>query len=108
MQDALNLIPDVASPEFLEAANVESNDEMLCLFVGTLSRSVVALHDLIENKLSLREREKGTGDAKKKDDKDKDGKDKDSKEKVALSLGRLCLFMRSRSLLKAVHGSYKD
>lgn len=58
---------------------------MLVVYLASLVRSIVALHNLINNKLTNRESEKKEGTAKKeetKDKKEKEGKEKeDEKEK---------------------------
>lgn len=87
-------MPDVSHPDFVDAQNVQTNDQLLCVYMGSLVRAIIALHNLIDNKLALQkaEREKdGEGNAeKKKEEKDKkdtkDAKDakkseKDDKEK---------------------------
>ncbi|VDO85535.1 unnamed protein product [Soboliphyme baturini] len=58
LQDILNLLPDITSPEFARCAVVQTNDLMLMIYLGSLLRSVVALHNLISNKLSLRDQER--------------------------------------------------
>uniref|UniRef100_A0A915JRU7 MPN domain-containing protein n=1 Tax=Romanomermis culicivorax TaxID=13658 RepID=A0A915JRU7_ROMCU len=58
LQDLLNLLPDILSPDFVKSTNVMLNDEMLQIYLATLARSVVSLHNLINNKISLREAEK--------------------------------------------------
>lgn len=73
--------------EFTKAFYLKTNDQMLVVYLASLIRSVVALHNLINNKISNRDAEKKEGQEKeegkkeKKDDKEKkDEKDKD-KEK---------------------------
>lgn len=70
--------------EFTKAFYLKTNDQMLVVYLASLIRSVVALHNLINNKISNRDAEKKEGQEKeeskkeKKDDKDKkDEKDKD-------------------------------
>merc|ERR1712088_91927 len=65
LQDIFNLLP-----------NVNTNDQMLVLYTSSLIRSIIALHNLINNKINNKEAEKREG---KKDEKDKD-KDKASKD----------------------------
>lgn len=85
LQDVFNLLPDVNLLEFVKAFYLKTNDQMLVVYLASLIRSVVALHNLINNKIANRDAEKKEGQEKddskkeKKDDKDKD-KDKD-KEK---------------------------
>ncbi|CAG0885981.1 unnamed protein product [Cyprideis torosa] len=88
LQDIFNLLPDVSNPEFVRALHIKTNDQMLAVYLASLIRAVIALHNLINNKLSNREAEKkegkGSGDARKGDKKgaesaakDKDAGDKD-------------------------------
>jgi len=62
LQDVMNLLPDVAAPDFVGSVNVQTNDQLLLVYLGSLIRSVIALHNLINNKLSLREAERKEGD----------------------------------------------
>uniref|UniRef100_H2TRF5 Proteasome 26S subunit, non-ATPase 7 n=1 Tax=Takifugu rubripes TaxID=31033 RepID=H2TRF5_TAKRU len=87
LQDVFNLLPDVNLLDFTKAFYLKTNDQMLVVYLASLIRSVVALHNLINNKISNRDAEKKEGQEKeegkkeKKDDKEKkDEKDKD-KEK---------------------------
>ena len=52
LQEVLNLLPDVDSPQFVEAHNVQTNDQLMCVYLGALARTVIALHNLIDNKAS--------------------------------------------------------
>jgi len=54
VQELFNLLPDVHSPEALEAMTVAANDQAFMLFSGNVVRSVIALHELINNKLDDR------------------------------------------------------
>jgi len=56
-QDAMNLFPDVTSDEFVEAYTVQMNDHMMAIYLGNLARSVISLHSLIDNKLTLQKAE---------------------------------------------------
>merc|ERR1711936_1456108 len=76
LQDIFNLLPDVTNPQFVKSINVSTNDQMLVLYTSSLIRSIIALHNLINNKINNKEAEKREG---KKDEKDKD-KDKASKD----------------------------
>lgn len=53
IQEMLNLLPDVTKPDFVDAHNVQANDELMCIYLGSLVRTVIALHNLIDNKLAL-------------------------------------------------------
>ena len=71
-----NLLPDVNLQSFVRAVNITTNDQMLVVYVAALIRSVIALHNLISNKLQNR-------DAERSETKDKDsaaGKKKDASD----------------------------
>ncbi|KAB7501459.1 26S proteasome non-ATPase regulatory subunit 7 [Armadillidium nasatum] len=76
LQDMFNLLPDVTSPELVKSLSVKTNDQMLVVYLASLIRSIIALHNLINNKLA-------NTDAEKKEIKEKESKDKkeDKEEK---------------------------
>ncbi|KAK6730240.1 hypothetical protein RB195_006978 [Necator americanus] len=84
IQEVLNLLPDVTHPDYVTAQNVQTNDQLMCVYMGSLVRSVIALHNLIDNKLALQkaENEQEDGADKKKDEKkeNKDPKKEESKK----------------------------
>ena len=56
LQEIFNLLPsDMAYPELARAFNVEANDEMLALYLGSVMRVTMGLHNLINNKIKNRE-----------------------------------------------------
>ncbi|KAK0426264.1 hypothetical protein QR680_009613 [Steinernema hermaphroditum] len=71
IQEVLNLLPDITTPEFVEAQTVQTNDQLMTVYMGSLVRTVIALHNLIDNKLSLQkaEREDNSEADKKKEEK---------------------------------------
>ena len=82
LQDIFNLLPDTSTLEFGKSSAVKTNDEMLVVYLASLVRSVVALHNLINNKITNREAEKKEGL------KDKDGKKDGSKGAKDLKDGK--------------------
>lgn len=60
LQDIFNLLPNASVDELVTALSVQTNDQMLVIYVASLVRSIIALHNLINNKLSNREIEKKT------------------------------------------------
>jgi len=70
LQDVFNLLPDVTHPAFVKSMYVKTNDQMLVVYVTALTRSIIALNNLINNKLSNREAEKK--EMAKKDDNKKE------------------------------------
>lgn len=86
LQDVFNLLPDVQLQSFVRAVNMTTNDQMLVVYVAALIRSVVALHNLITNKLQNRDAERSenkdaTATSKKKDSSDDKKTDTDSAKK---------------------------
>jgi 26S proteasome regulatory subunit N8 len=57
LQDVLNLLPNLSIREMATALTTRTNDRMAVIYVSSLIRSVIALHDLINNKVALKERE---------------------------------------------------
>jgi 26S proteasome regulatory subunit N8 len=57
LQDLLNMLPNIGKD--VEVVNAKTNDEMLVIYLGSMIRAVLALHNLIENKGMLREIEVG-------------------------------------------------
>ncbi|XP_038070269.1 26S proteasome non-ATPase regulatory subunit 7-like [Patiria miniata] len=82
LQDIFNLLPDVNLMEFVRSFVVTTNDQMLVIYLASLIRSVIALHNLISNKVQNRdlERQEGKPDTS-KDKKEKGQSDKDKTEK---------------------------
>ncbi len=67
LQDIFNLLPNLNLDVFTRSFAVKTNDQLLVVYIASLVRSVIALHTLIENKVSNREAEKQEkeGDRKK-------------------------------------------
>jgi len=85
LQDIFNLLPDVTNPSFNRSLQVNTNDQMLVMYIASVIRSVIALHNLINNKLANKEAEKKEGKKEEpvKDKKDTEAKDKDGKKETA-------------------------
>lgn len=81
LQEIFNLCPDQDSDELIRSFAMETNDTMLALYLGSMLRSTVVLHNLINNKArnkKAKEEKKESKEKKKEDDKkDDDGKGKD-------------------------------
>ncbi|GAW80193.1 26S proteasome regulatory subunit RPN8 [Plasmodium gonderi] len=94
LQNVFSLLPDTENPELVEAFMIKNNDIMLNVFIGSITRSVIALHNLINNKIenklnaekkklldASKETEDDNMEKDKEVDKDKD-KDKSRKKKL--------------------------
>jgi hypothetical protein len=64
VQDVFNLLPNLGIEELARSFAVQSNDMMLAIYLASLTRSVLALHNLIDNKVRrfLRLKPIGRGD----------------------------------------------
>lgn len=51
IQEMFNLLPDVHSAASQRALTVTTNDQLAMIYTGTLARTLIALNDLIANKL---------------------------------------------------------
>ena len=56
-QDIFNLLPNLKVEEMVRNFSVKSNDYMYVIYVSSLIRSILSLHDLINNKIHLKETE---------------------------------------------------
>ncbi len=90
LQDALNLLPDLADPALTASFASSTNDALLVVYLSSLLRAVIALHALVDNKATIgraeleedgsskekgKEKEKATeGDAEKEPNKQPDAK----------------------------------
>ena len=55
LQEIFNLLPsDLYDPELCRAFNIEANDEMLAIYMGSVLRVTIAMHNLIKNKAANR------------------------------------------------------
>ncbi|CAH0700788.1 unnamed protein product [Spodoptera exigua] len=84
LQDIFNLLPDIANDSFIDNLYIKTNDQSLVVYLAALVRSIIALHNLINNKITNRDAEEGKKDEKEKKDKEKkegkDGKEEDKKD----------------------------
>eukprot|EP01089_Gocevia_fonbrunei_P011714 TRINITY_DN2553_c0_g1_i2.p1 TRINITY_DN2553_c0_g1~~TRINITY_DN2553_c0_g1_i2.p1 ORF type:complete len:359 (+),score=67.93 TRINITY_DN2553_c0_g1_i2:95-1078(+) len=95
MQDIFNLLPNLNVEEMVRSFAVKTNDMMLVIYLSSMIRSIIALHNLINNKLTLRANEhakkegvqKGANDKEKTEDEKKTGENSsvDSKGKNSKS-----------------------
>ena len=89
LQDIFNLLPNLTNPDFVKSVNVNTNDQMLVVYTASLIRSIIALHNLINNKLSNKEAERKESD-KKADKKKEEDKDKVRRDKMNCTRSRSC------------------
>merc|ERR1712106_256772 len=84
LQDIFNLLPDVTNPCFVRSLQVNTNDQMLVMYIASVIRSVIVLHNLINNKLANKEaeRKEGQKEIDVKEKKEADKTDASKKEEV--------------------------
>ncbi|KAI8617876.1 26S proteasome regulatory subunit rpn-8 [Chytriomyces sp. MP71] len=58
LQDIFNLLPNLSRAESVQSFAVSTNDELLVVYLSSLVRAVIALHNLIQNKITNRDEEK--------------------------------------------------
>lgn len=58
MQDVFNLLPTLNMPHLVPGFMTKTNDVMLVLYVSALIRTIIALHNLVDNKIVLKLSEK--------------------------------------------------
>lgn len=84
LQDIFNLLPDIANDNFIDNLYIKTNDQSLVVYLAALVRSIIALHNLINNKITNRDAEDGKKEekaAKDKKDEEKKTEDKIKAEK---------------------------
>jgi 26S proteasome regulatory subunit N8 len=68
LQDVFNCLPQVDSPQVAKSFNVKTNDQLMVMYLASIIRSVIALHNLIDNKLENKEAEEAALAAESKED----------------------------------------
>lgn len=90
LQDVLNLLPNLNVEEMSKALAVKSNDLMLVIYLSSMIRSVIALHNLIDNKEHRLWAEGKAHELKKEADAvkaEREKKEKEKEEKAATTDG---------------------
>ena len=54
LQDIFNALPSLDVPQLVKAFNIKTNDELFAIYISSLIRSIIALHELIDNKIMLK------------------------------------------------------
>ena len=81
MQDIFNLLPNTNTADLAKAFAVQTNDMMVVVYLSSLIRSVIALHNLVNNRLENRAREV-KNDKKEKEVREMKEKGEQEKEKA--------------------------
>merc|ERR1712038_1846843 len=75
MQTILNLLPNLNVEELVRAVLIKTNDLHMVIYLSSLIRSVIALHDLVNNKIRYNEEVELDFDEKKQQSKKKGEKE---------------------------------
>ncbi|CAO3620345.1 unnamed protein product [Cunninghamella echinulata] len=51
LQDIFNLLPNLESKYMVQAFSTKTNDQLLLMYLSSLIRAIIALHNLIDNKI---------------------------------------------------------
>ena len=86
IQEIFNLLPNFDTESLIKAMSIQTNNNYLVLYLSWLTKTIVALHKLINNKIAIKEEENMAKEEekKKKEEKEKEkekDKDKEKKEK---------------------------
>ena len=80
LQDIFNLLPNLNTEELVSAFAVKTNDMMLAIYLSSVIRAIVALHNLVDNRLVNKEKERAADEKAKKEAEDKAAKEGEGKE----------------------------
>lgn len=79
-----NSLPNMNGDRMVNSLTMKNNDNTFVLYISAIVRSIIALHNLINNKLANKESDRNLTDNKEKEKKEKDAKEakegKDAKE----------------------------
>eukprot|EP01087_Luapelamoeba_hula_P016598 TRINITY_DN511_c0_g1_i1.p1 TRINITY_DN511_c0_g1~~TRINITY_DN511_c0_g1_i1.p1 ORF type:complete len:344 (-),score=103.06 TRINITY_DN511_c0_g1_i1:73-1104(-) len=84
LQDVFNLLPNIAVDELVKSFAVKTNDMMLVIYLSSLIRSIIALHNLLNNKQALRKAEKGVLEKAAEEDAAKEREERKKREEAIL------------------------
>jgi len=83
LQDIFNLLPNLNIEALIKAFAVKTNDMMLAIYLSSIIRTIVALHNLVNNKLVNKEKERAANEpAKSSDATGAEDKKKDAKAEL--------------------------
>jgi len=87
LQDVFNLLPNLSPTaeaggvgDLERSFRVKTNDQLMCIYLSSMIRAVLALHDLIDSGIDGRRDEKKEEKKEKKEDKKEDKEKKDGKQ----------------------------
>ena len=81
LQDALNLLPNLADTDLTQSFTTSTNDQMLVVYLSSLLRAVIALHALVDNKATIGRAELEEGGELEKREENNTEKEKEEEKK---------------------------
>ena len=86
-QDIFNLLPNLKVDEMVNSFSVKSNDYMYVIYISSLIKSILSLHDLINNKIHMKEiEEENIKKDKEREEELRKKKEEEAKKKVEAAL----------------------
>ena len=82
IQEIFNLLPNFDTESLIKAMSIQTNNNYLVLYLSWLTKTIVALHKLINNKIALKEEENLAKEEEKKKEKEKNKEEKDKNDKA--------------------------
>lgn len=84
LQDMFNLLPNLENQDMVNSFSTKTNDQLLLIYLSSMIRSVIALHNLIDNKIENLKNETALESSEDKEVKDLDTESTEKKaEKTA-------------------------
>jgi 26S proteasome regulatory subunit N8 len=81
-QDIFNLLPNLKVEQMVRSFSVKSNDYMYVIYVSSLIRSIISLHELINNKINAKEIELERAKREKEEEAEKKKKEEELRKKL--------------------------
>lgn len=81
IQEIFNYLPNFETEDIIKSLSAETNNNYIVLYLSWLVKTITSLHKLINNKIMLKEEEKGPEKVnEKKKEEEKENKEKENKE----------------------------
>ena len=81
IQEIFNYLPNFENENVIKAYSIQTNNNYLVLYLSWVVKTIIALHKLVNNKISLKEKEQNPEEEEKKEGEKKEGEKKDEKKK---------------------------
>jgi 26S proteasome regulatory subunit N8 len=82
LQDIFNLLPNLENQEMVNSFSTKTNDQLLLIYLSSMIRAVIALHNLIDNKIDNLKSENALENTEEKEIKELEAEIKETTEKT--------------------------